>query len=84
MSRRIQFGVFVFDELEFLAEQGIGTIILRVIRFTYKHHNYIGIDPTTTKVGDIAIGVIHVGFFMKIALWSKTCSYVNGQQWSIL
>jgi hypothetical protein len=27
-------------------------------------NNYIGIDPITTEVGDIAIGVIHVGFFL--------------------
>ncbi len=84
MSTRIQFGVFVFDEVEFSIEQGIRTIILRVTRFTYKHHNYIGFDPTTTEVGDIAVGVIHVGFFMKVVLWSKICLNVNGQQWSIL
>jgi ABC-type Mn2+/Zn2+ transport system permease subunit len=79
MSRRIQFGVFVFGKMEFLVEQGIGTIILRVIGFTYKHHNYVRFDPTTTKVDDIAIGVLHVGFFMKVVIWLKTCSDVNGQ-----
>jgi hypothetical protein len=47
MSRRIQFGGFVFYEVEFLAEQGIRTIILRVTRFTYKHHNCYG--PATSK-----------------------------------
>jgi hypothetical protein len=27
-----------------------------------KYHNYIWFDPTTTKVGDIAVGVIHCWF----------------------
>jgi hypothetical protein len=26
----------------------------------------VGFDPTTVKVGDIAIGVVHVGFLMKV------------------
>jgi hypothetical protein len=83
MNKRIQFGVSVFYELEFRIEQGVGTIILKVTRFTYKHHNYIRFDPTTIEVDDIVVGVIHVGLFMKITLWLKTCSNVNGRHWSI-
>jgi hypothetical protein len=82
MRRKIQCGVSTFNEVEFLGELGTRTIVLKVTRFA--NIIIVRFDPTTLKIGDITIGVVHAGFFMKTAFWLKTNSDVNGQQWSIL
>jgi hypothetical protein len=52
------------------------TIILKVTRFA--NIIIVGFDPITAEVGDIAMGVVHVGLFMKVVFWLKTNSNVNG------
>jgi hypothetical protein len=49
------------------------TLVLRII----------GFDLVVVEVGNIAIGLLHVGFFMKVALWLKTRCDFNGRKWSI-
>jgi hypothetical protein len=80
MSKRIQFGVSTFDEVEFLMKPG--TIILKVTRIA--SIIIIGFDPTTIEVNDIIVGIIHDGFFMEMTIWLKTRSDLNGRQRSIL
>jgi hypothetical protein len=46
MNKRIQFGVFAFDEVEFLAELSAGTIILKVTRSA--NIIIVRFDPMTT------------------------------------
>jgi hypothetical protein len=82
MSKRIQSGVSILDELEFPIELGIETLILKVIGFA--NIEIVGFDPTTIEVEDIVVGVLHASLFMKVDPWLKTNLDVNGQQWSIL
>jgi len=63
-------------------ESSIGTIIMRVTSFA--NIIIIRFDLAIVEVNDITIGVLHVGFFTKIAFWLKTHLDPNGQQWSIL
>jgi hypothetical protein len=76
MNKRIQYGVFAFDEVEFIVKPCRGTIILRITRFA--SIMIVRFDLATAKINDIAIGVIHVGFFMKATLWLKIYSNLNG------
>ncbi len=62
--------------MEFPIEPSTRTIILRVTGFA--SIIVVGFDPTTIKVNDIIIGVIHVGFFMKVTFSLKTHSDFNG------
>jgi hypothetical protein len=40
----------------------------------------IGFDPCAAKVGDLAIGVMYYGFFMKATIWIKTREKVDGRK----
>jgi len=62
--------------VEFPTVPNTRTIILRVTGFA--SIIVVGFDLTTIKINDITIQVIHVGFFMKITLWLKTRSNLNG------
>jgi hypothetical protein len=57
-------------------EPSIGTIIIRVTNFA--SIIIVGFDLAIAEVSDITIGVFHVGFFMKAALWLKTHLDPNG------
>lgn len=54
----------------FHTKLGTKTSILRIIGFAIIV--IVRFDPRNAKVGDIAMGMIQVGFFMKVALWLKT------------
>jgi hypothetical protein len=41
----------------------------------------LGFDPFEVEVGDIAITIIHVGFFSKATIWLKTKVGSDGWQW---
>jgi hypothetical protein len=43
-----------------------------------------GFDPHSVVVGDLAIGVMHYGFFMKAIIWIKTSEGLDGRQWTII
>jgi hypothetical protein len=81
MNRKIQSSVFSFDELEFLVEPCTRTIILALQDL---QASLVEFDLTTTEIRDIAMGVVHASFFMKVAFWLKTNSNVNGRQWYII
>jgi hypothetical protein len=46
------------------------TLVLKIIGFATIV--IMGFDLVVAEVGDIAIGLLHVGFFMKVVLWFKT------------
>lgn len=39
----------------------------------------VGFDPIVAKVGDVVVGVIHVGLFVKVVLWLKTRLKFDGR-----
>jgi hypothetical protein len=74
MSKRIQSKVSTFNDMEFPTKPS--TIILKVTGFA--SIIIVGFDPTTTKINDIIIRVIHVGLFMEVIVWLKTRLDLNG------
>jgi hypothetical protein len=44
----------------------------------------VGFGPIVVNVGDIHVGMLNAGYFVKASLWLKTCLNSNGRQWSIL
>jgi hypothetical protein len=66
-----------FDEEGFSWEPQTSSLILRILGFASL--KIIGFDPTKAKVGDIAITIIHVGFFSKTSIWLKTRGGSDGQ-----
>jgi hypothetical protein len=67
-----------FDE-GFSWDPQAGSLILKIVGFTSL--KIIGFDPFEAKVGDIAITIIHVGFFFKATIWLKTRAWSRGWQW---
>jgi hypothetical protein len=82
MNWRIRFGVFDFDEVVFSWEPQVGSLILRIIRFTSL--KILGFDSFEAKVKDITITIIHVGFFSKVTIWLKTRARSDGWQWVLI
>jgi hypothetical protein len=77
MSFRNWSGVLSFDEIAFPKVPNVGTMVIRIIGFTLVI--ILGFDPSITKVGDLAVGVEQLGFFLKAALWIKTELRTNGR-----
>jgi hypothetical protein len=44
----------------------------------------VGFDPSKVIVGDVAIIMIHAGFFSKAAVWLKTRTGSDGRQWVLI
>lgn len=84
MSFRLQMGILSCDEITFPKEPNVGFVIVKIIGFTSLI--IIGFDPHVAKVGDLGIGIMHFGFFMKVAIWIKTRVGSNGslRQWTII
>ncbi len=70
MNWRIRVGVSDFDEMGFSWEAQTSSLILRIARFSSLR--ILGFDPFKAKVEDIALTIIHDGFFSKVAIWLKT------------
>jgi hypothetical protein len=77
MSRRIQSRFFAFDEMTFPTKLSTRTLVIKITRFA--NIIIVGFDLAISEVGDIAIGVLNVGYFVKAALWLKTHSNSNGK-----
>lgn len=77
MSRKIQSRFFVFDETTFPAKLNTETLVLKIIGFA--NIIIVGFDLAVFKVGDIAIGVLNLSYFVKATLWLKTHSDSNGR-----
>jgi hypothetical protein len=56
MSSKNQSGILSFDEIAFPKEPSVGTMVIRITRFTFII--IIGFDPNITKVGKLAIGIM--------------------------
>jgi len=77
MSRRIQSRFFVFDEATFLTKLNTETLVFKIIGFA--NINIVGFDLAVSKLGDISIGVLNLGYFVKATLWLKTHLDSNGR-----
>jgi hypothetical protein len=77
MNRRIQSGVFAFDEMTFPTEPSAGILVLKITRFA--SIIVVGFHPAVVEVRDIVVGVLNASYFVKVALWLKTCLNFNGR-----
>ncbi len=71
-----------FDETGFSWEPQAGFLLLRIIGFA--SIRTVGFDPSMVIVGDVAIIMIHAGFFSKAAVWLKTQTGSDGRQWVLI
>lgn len=69
MSRRIQSRFLAFDKVTFLAEPSMGTLVLRITGFA--NIIIVGFDLAVSEIGNTAVGVLNVGYFVNAALWLK-------------
>jgi len=77
MSRRIQSRFFAFDEIIFPTKLSTRTLVIKITRFA--NIIIVGFDLAVFEVGDILIGVLNVGYFVKATLLLKTHSDSNGK-----
>jgi hypothetical protein len=63
-------GVQSFDKIAFSREPNVGSVIIKIIEFASTV--IVGFDPRIVEVGDLAIGMMHAGFFIKETIWIKT------------
>jgi hypothetical protein len=77
MSKRIQYGIFAFDEVTFPFELSARTLILKFTKFA--SIIVVGFDPIVVEVGDIFVGGVNAGYFVKTTLWLKTLLDFNGR-----
>jgi hypothetical protein len=75
-------GIQSFDEIAFSREANVGFIIIKITKFASTV--IVGFDPRIVEVGDLAIGVMHAGFFIKVTIWIKTRKGAYGWQWTII
>jgi riboflavin transporter FmnP len=75
-------GVLSLNDVAFAMEPNVGFVIVRITRFASMI--IVGFDPHATKVGDLAINIIHSWFFMKATIWIKIREGVDGKQWTII
>jgi hypothetical protein len=66
----------------FPRELNARTLVICITKFTYVI--IIGFDPSVAKVGNLAIGITQLRFFMKVTLWIKTRLGIDGRQWSFI
>jgi hypothetical protein len=76
MNYKIYSSILEFDE-GFSWDPRAGSLIIRIGRFASLR--IIGFDSYEAKLGDIAITIIHVGFFSKVAILLKTRVGSDGQ-----
>jgi hypothetical protein len=70
-------GILFLDDVTFTREPNVGLVIIKITRST--SITIIGFDLHSDVVGDLAIRVMHFGFFMKVAIWIKTKERANGR-----
>jgi hypothetical protein len=65
-----------FDETGFSWEPQASFLLLRIIGFA--SIRTVGFDPSMVIVRDVAIIMIHAGFFSKAVVWLKTHTGSDG------
>jgi hypothetical protein len=60
MSTRIQLGISIFFEANFLRKQVVGVIIIRIVAFTIV--SIVGFDHVVVEIGDLDVNMQHAGF----------------------
>jgi hypothetical protein len=78
MNSREKMGVSSLDDVAFAKGPNVAFVIINIIGFAFVI--IIGFDPCAAKVGDLAIGVMYYGFFMKATIWIKTREKVDGRK----
>jgi len=53
-----------------------GALILRFLGFGVVR--IVGIDPAEARIGDIAVEVVHSGFYIRVEVWLKVIDGVRG------
>jgi hypothetical protein len=81
MNWRIRVGVSDFDEMGFSWESQTSSLILKITWFAFLR--IFGFDPSKAKVKDIAITIIHDGFFSKVTTWLKFKVRFDGRKWGL-
>jgi hypothetical protein len=77
-----QMKILSLNDVGFSRKSNVGSMIIKITRFACV--TISGFDPRLVVVGDLAIGVMHSGFFMKATIWIKTSEGSNGRQWTII
>jgi hypothetical protein len=75
-------GVLSLDDVAFARGHDVGFVIITITGFVFVI--IIGFDPHVAKVGDLAIGIMYYGFFMKPTIWIKARERVDGRKWTII
>jgi hypothetical protein len=75
-------GVLSLNDVAFSREPNVGSVIIIIIGFASMI--IIGFDLHAANVGDLAIRVMHFGFFMNATIWIKTREGVDVRQWTII
>jgi hypothetical protein len=57
-----------------------GTVILRFLGFGVVR--IVGINPDQARVGDIAVEVIHIGFYTSVRVWVRVTDGARGWAWT--
>lgn len=77
-----QMGILSLNDVTFSRKSNVGSMIIKITWFACVIIS--GFDPHSVVVGDLAIGVMHYGFFMKAIIWIKTSEGLDGRQWTII
>jgi hypothetical protein len=75
-------GILSLNDVAFSRKSNVGSMIIKITIFACVIIN--GFDPHSIVVGDLAIRVMHFGFFMKATIWIKTREGSDGRQWTII
>jgi hypothetical protein len=75
-------GIISLNDVAFSKKSNVGFVIIKITRFASMI--IIGFDFHLAIVGDLAIGVMHFRFFMKVVIWIKTREGSSGRQWTII
>jgi len=75
-------GIISKDDVAFSKKSNVGFVTIKITRFASVIIS--GFNLHLAIVGDLAIGVMHFRFFMKVVIWIKTREGSNGRQWTII
>jgi hypothetical protein len=81
MNPKNQMGVQSLNDVTFSQEPNVGSMIVKIIGFVLVM--IVEFDPHAVEVGDLAVSVMHSGFFMKTTIWIKIRKGANGRRWTI-
>jgi hypothetical protein len=75
-------GIISKDDVAFSKKSNVGFVIIKITRFACVIISGFNLHLAIAR--DLAIGVMHFRFFMKVVIWIKTREGSNGRQWTII